>query len=168
MKTKDLVLTALFIALCFVGANIKVMGTIAFDSAPAFLGALLLGPVYGGIIGASGHFLTALISGFPLSLPVHLITMAIMALTMVVFTLIYKLFLNTSKLLAATLSIICGALVNGPLALLILTPLLIPVMGKTGIMALVPILSGVAALNALIAVIVYRFLPGSIKVYENK
>ncbi|WP_425059346.1 hypothetical protein SCACP_40300 [Sporomusa carbonis] len=32
MKTKNVVLSALFIALSAIGANIKIMGTIAFDS----------------------------------------------------------------------------------------------------------------------------------------
>lgn len=168
MKTKKLVLTALFIALCFIGANIKVMGSIAFDSMPAFLAAMILGPVYGAIVGALGHFLTALTSGFPLTLPVHLITMAAMALTMAVFSIIYKTFINRNKILAIALSLIIAVIINGPLALLALTPLLLPMMGKAGIMGLAPILSGVAAINAIISILVYNFLPRSLKEYENK
>ena len=51
-STLNLVLLALFIALSAVGANIKVMGSIAFDSMPAFLAAMLLRPVAGAIVGA--------------------------------------------------------------------------------------------------------------------
>lgn len=168
MKTKKIVLTALFVALCFIGANIKAMGSIAFDSMPAFLAAIMLGPVYGAIVGALGHFLTALTSGFYLTLPVHLITMAAMALTMAAFAVVYKKFLNTNRILAIVISIMIAVIINGPLALLALTPLLLPMMGKAGIMGLAPILSGVAALNALIAILVYNFLPRSLKEYENK
>lgn len=168
MKIRNIVLTALFIALSFVGANIKIMGTVAFDSMPAFLGALILGPLYGGIIGAMGHFLTALTSGFPLSLPVHLITMAGMAVTMIVFGLVYKFMNKSNNLLAIILSTIAGVLINGPLTLLVLTPLLLPVMGKAGILGFLPILSLVAGINALVALIVYKLLPRSLKDYENR
>lgn len=59
MKLRNLILTALFVALSFVGANMKIVGSIAFDSMPGFLGALILGPLYGAAIGSIGHFLTA-------------------------------------------------------------------------------------------------------------
>ena len=42
ISTKQLVFTALLIALSFIGAQLKVFGTIAFDSLPAFLGTFLL------------------------------------------------------------------------------------------------------------------------------
>ncbi|AVP55885.1 Protein of uncharacterised function (DUF1393) [Clostridium tetani] len=168
MKTNKIVITALFIALSFIGANIKIMGTVAFDAMPGFLGALLLGPVYGGIIGGVGHFLTALTSGFPLSLPVHLVITVIMAATMAIFALVYKVLVKKNKVLAMILAIIVGVTVNGPINLLVLTPLLMPIMGKAGIFALVPVLSGVAAINAVVAVLIYKFLPRSLKKYENK
>ena len=71
-STLNLVLLALFIALSAVGANIKVMGSIAFDSMPAFLAAMLLGPVAGAIVGAVGHLLSAGLAGFALTLPLHI------------------------------------------------------------------------------------------------
>jgi hypothetical protein len=74
MKTTTfrIVLLALFIALCAVGANIKIMGSIAFDSLPAFLAAMLIGGKEGAIAGAAGHLFSALLAGFPLTLPMHL------------------------------------------------------------------------------------------------
>jgi riboflavin transporter FmnP len=159
MKTRKLVLAALLIALSFIGANIKILDTIAFDSLPGFLGTLVLGPVYGGIIGAIGHFLTALTSGFPLTLPVHLVLMVTMALTMVAFGLVYNRFRVKNNKLANILSLIVGTFVNGPLSMLVLTPLLKPVMGIGGIIAYTPVLSLVAALNIILAQIVFRFLP---------
>lgn len=155
MKIRELVLTSLFIALSFIGANIKVLGTIAFDSMPGFLGTLILGPVYGAVIGALGHFLTALTSGFPLTLPVHLLLMITMALTMLGFGFVYKKFSKINILISMILSVIAGTLLNGPVSLI----LLMPILGKGTVLALMPVLTGVAALNAILAVAVYKFIP---------
>lgn len=159
MKTRKLVIASLLIALSLIGAYAKIYNTIAFDSLPGFLGTLVLGPVYGGIIGAIGHFLTAFTSGFPLTLPVHLVLMVTMALTMVAFGLVYNHFRVKNNKLANILSLIVGTFVNGPLSMLVLTPLLKPVMGIAGIIAYTPVLSLVAALNIILAQIVFRFLP---------
>lgn len=52
---------------CVIGANIKLMGSVAFDAAPAFIGTLLLGPMYGAVLGIFGHLTSALLAGFPLT-----------------------------------------------------------------------------------------------------
>ncbi len=78
-KTLHITLLALFIALSAVGGSIKVAGSIAFDSTPAFLGALLIGAPEGALIGAAGHLFSALLAGFPLTLPMHLAIAAEMA-----------------------------------------------------------------------------------------
>jgi uncharacterized membrane protein len=160
MRTKNLTLAALFIALSYVGANVKILGTIAFDSMPGFLGALILGPVYGAAIGAIGHFLTALLSGFPLTLPVHLIIMVSMALTMVVFSIVYRRIIGkrSKSSLAVILSIIAAVLFNGPISLLMVSPLLIPTMGIGALSAMLPVLAGVSALNVILAFIAYKAL----------
>ncbi len=77
--TLRITLLALFIALAAVGANIKIMGSIAFDALPAFLAAMLLGSREGAIAGAAGHLFSALLSGFPMTLPMHLVVAAEMA-----------------------------------------------------------------------------------------
>jgi uncharacterized membrane protein len=154
MKTRKLVLTALFIALSFVGANIKVMGSIAFDSMPGFLGTLMLGPVYGAIIGAAGHFLTALLSGFPMTIPVHMVIMVGMAITMAAFGFVYNKF--SEKKYGTIIAIITAILINGPILLLMVTPLLLPVMGISGILVLLPTLTGVSAINVILGVVVYK------------
>ena len=80
MTLKNLSMAGLFIALSLLGANVKFWGnTIALDSAPGFLAALLLGSGYGGFVGATGHLFSALISGMPLSPVVHMITAISMA-----------------------------------------------------------------------------------------
>lgn len=167
MKTKKLVLTALFIALSFVGAMIKVPGTtIAFDSMPGFLGTILLGPLYGALIGALGHFLTAVTSGFPLTLPVHLILMAGMGLTMLVFGYVFKYFFSKNYRLAVIISLIVAVLINGPLLTLALSPLLIPVFGKIVLLEMIPLLSGIAALNIIMAQCIYKVLPARYKLWK--
>ncbi len=170
MKTKEIVLAALFIALSFIGANIKIMGSIAFDSMPGFLGALLLGPAYGAFIGMIGHFLTALLSGFPLSFPAHIIIMIDMAATMAIFSLVYRKAAEDEEfsLNGIILAAFLGVIMNGPVSLLILAPLLLPVIGLSGMMALLPVVSGVAALNIVIACLVYKLLPNRIKKVRTK
>ncbi|MDF2880591.1 MAG: putative rane protein [Clostridiaceae bacterium] len=163
IKTKNLVLAAMFIALSFVGANLKIMGTIAFDSMPAFMATLILGPVYGAIIGAIAHFLTAATSGFPLSLPVHIIIMMDMALTMYVFGISYNKFKERNNSIALFLSTIIAILINGPISVVAL----IPIMGNA-VLAYLPVLTGAAALNVVLAHSVYKILPGEIKVYANR
>ena len=159
MKTKNLVLAGFLIALSFIGANIKIMQTIAFDSMPGFLGTLILGPFYGAVIGSLGHFLTALTSGFPLTVPVHLVIMVGMALTMVCFGYTYKYFSVKSKMIGNIAATIVAVIVNGPVLTLLTAPMLIPIMGKAGLIALLPVLCGATALNVIIALGVYKYLP---------
>ena len=79
-KTLQITLLAVFIALSAVGANIKIAGSIAFDSLPAFMAAMWIGGPQGEIVGALGHMLSAMLAGFPLTLPLHLAIAAEMAL----------------------------------------------------------------------------------------
>lgn len=161
MKTKKLIITALFIAISFIGANIKIAGTIAFDSMAGFLAALMLGPSYGALVGALGHLLTAATSGFPLTIPVHMIIMLDMAVTMALFEITYKYASKINKKAAVILSSIIGVLINGPISVF----MLIPIMGK-GVLAFLPVLTIAALLNIIIAHMIYFILPGSIKTWK--
>ncbi|PEJ56184.1 ECF transporter S component [Bacillus sp. AFS002410] len=109
LNTKRIVLLSLFIALSAVLSNIKIVYSIAFDSLPAFLAAIILSPIAGGIVGALGHLLTAFTSGFPFTVPVHLF----IALQMVVIVWIFGvLFKKINKYIA----IIVAIILNGPVA----------------------------------------------------
>ncbi len=154
ITTKKLVLMGLFIALCFVGGNIKVFGSVAFDSMPAYLGTLLLGPIYGAIIGMLGHLFTALTSGFPMTLPVHIIISLDMALTMLMAYSAFQLGNKYNKNMAYILFIIVGVLFNGPIGVF----MLIPILGK-GVIGMLPILSVVALINIVIAIGVFILVP---------
>ena len=73
MKLRYITLTALMAALCVIGSFIKIPGfitTAALDSAPAFISAAFLPPIYAGLAGLTGHMATALTSGMPLG-PFH-------------------------------------------------------------------------------------------------
>lgn len=155
---RNIVLIGLLIAISAIGSNIKILNSIAFDSMPAYLTAILIGPISAAIVAIFGHLLTALTSGFPLSLPVHIIVSFTMAMTMLATSFVFKLFRKSNFFIAAAISILVGTLFNGPISCLALLPLL----GKT-VFVLMPILSGVSALNVLIALIVYYFLPKKVK-----
>ncbi|MES9682030.1 ECF transporter S component [Gottfriedia acidiceleris] len=112
MNTKRIVLLSLFIALSAVLSNIKIVYSIAFDSLPAFLAAMLISPIAGGIVGALGHLLTAITSGFPFTVPVHLF----IAIQMLVIVWIYGvLFKKMNQYIAMVVAII----LNGPVATLL-------------------------------------------------
>lgn len=137
---------ALFIALSCIGATIQINGSIAFDSMPAFVGAVYLGPLAGGIIAIVGHLLSALLAGFYLTLPVHIIIAIMMGLTMLVFGYIYK----SNKVLAGIIAVI----MNAPLTLLLLVPLL-----SWGFaIGLLPVLTLASIVNVILAMIILRYL----------
>lgn len=164
-STKKLAFAALLVALAFVGANFKILGSIALDSLPAFLAALLLGPFWGAAVGAIGHFLTALTSGFPFGLPAHLMIAVMMALTMAAFYGIAALLQKRLPQIAAQIiAAVAAVIINGPLEILALFPLLGPVMGKEALIALIPVLSMAAAVNVAASILIYQILPRSAKV----
>jgi|LGVE01.1.fsa_nt_gb uncharacterized membrane protein len=164
INTRQLVLLALFIALSFVGAQLKIFGTIAFDSLPAFLATFLMGPIFGAIVAIIGHFLTALTSGFPMTFPVHCVIALGMGLTMVAtwyaFSFIQKI---TNDYLGLLAGIFVGALFNGPILLLLCSPLLVPMLTWPGLIGMMFPLALVGSINAILAGIVYKALPSSIK-----
>ena len=80
MNIRAMTAYALLIALCAIGGQIHFgVYSIGFDSSPAFVGALMLGPVAGAVLGALGHIATAASTGFPLSVPIHVAIAIIMA-----------------------------------------------------------------------------------------
>lgn len=122
MNTKKMVLFATLLALCVIGANIKILGSIALDSFPAFLGALLLGPVAGAILGVMGHLVSALLAGFPLSVPLHLIIAIMMALTMYVFGTLYLKLIASGRWTAIIVASLGGYICNVVIDLIAVYP----------------------------------------------
>lgn len=158
-KIYRLIFAALFIALCFVGGNIKIMGSIAFDSLPAFLGTLFLGYGWGAAIGALAHMLSAMLSGFPMTLPVHIITAGMMALTMVGFLATVRALKKKNEIVAYIMGCIVAVIINVPLGLMAV----IPFIGKETAFALIPALLPAAIANVVLAVIIYMAIPKKFK-----
>lgn len=91
-KLRLLILTALVAAICVVGSFIKVPGfitTAALDSAPAFIAAVFLPPLFAGAAGALGHIATGLTSGFPLGVFHGLIAVE-MFFIVYIFTVLHR------------------------------------------------------------------------------
>lgn len=92
-KTKLLTRTALIAALCVIGSFIKIPvppGTPALDAAPAFLSIAFLPAPFAAAAGIIGHLATALTSGFPLTLPIHLLIAAEMGLVVLIAAFLYQ------------------------------------------------------------------------------
>jgi len=141
---------AILVALSAVGALIKLpspTGTVALDSAPAFLAAAAFSPAEGSIVGALGHLLSALTTGFPLGLPVHLLIAAAMAVFVAIFGVL-------ARRVGIWLAAVVGILLNGVGGALIMIPI-----GGVGLFAalVLPLTAG-ATINVLIAVAASRAL----------
>ncbi len=150
LSVKFITLCGFFIALSVAGAFLKPFGnSIAFDSMPAFLAASMLGPLAGALTGLLGHLISAGISGFPFTLPIHLIVAVEMAAVMI----IYSFF---SKKINIIISAAVAVVLNGVAA----TALLIPILGTPFFVATAGPLTLVAAINVALAVMVHRALAG--------
>lgn len=152
-NTSRLVYASIFIALSFIGSLIKIQGTIALDSMSAFFASLFLGPVFGAVVGALGHALTAFTSGFPLTMPIHIIIMIEMAVVVYLFGSLYK---KSNPIMANIVAII----LNGIGAVLVLAPITsllgLPLNGKAFIYAMTIPLTLASAVNIVLASIIFE------------
>lgn len=92
MTSRTISTLAIFIALSVVGAFIKVpspVGSVALDSFPALLAAIVLGPIAGGIVAGLGHIVSAIIGGMPLG-PYHFFIMIEMFVFVWLFGFLFK------------------------------------------------------------------------------
>lgn len=85
-RTKLLVMTALFAALGYVATRVLMVpsptgGYMNLGDTVVLLGAYLLGPVYGAVVGGIGPALADLLSGYAVYVPGTLVIKALMALT---------------------------------------------------------------------------------------
>ena len=150
LSVKFITLCGFFIALSVAGAFLKPFGnSIAFDSLPAFLAASMLGPLAGALTGLLGHLISAGISGFPFTFPIHLIVAVEMALVMIIYAFL-------AKKINIVVSAVIAVVLNGIAA----TALLIPMLGTLFFIAMAGPLTLVAAINVVLAVMVHRALAG--------
>ncbi len=155
IEQEQWVVAGCLVALSIIGAQFNVFGSIAFDSLPGFLGAILIHPLLGGLVGLVGHMMTALFSGFPMTLPVHLITACMMFVSCAVYGYAYRRW-------HAVIGILLGLVVNGPIALFIAALYMQVAMGipfyGTIITLLIP-LTLAAGVNVIGATMIYRYIP---------
>lgn len=143
-RTRQLTRMAMLIALSVIGAFIKLgLSSIAMDAAPGFFAALFLGPGEGALVCMLGHLAVAAATGFPLSLPFHLVIALVMALVGAVGGFTARRF---GKLLSTVVMILLNG-VGSPAALaLVPNP-----MGTALFAAYVMPLTIAAAVNGLVA-----------------
>ncbi|MEG0254162.1 MAG: ECF transporter S component [Vagococcus sp.] len=156
-KTRTITIVALMIALSILGGSIKLLGSIALDSFPAFLSTIILGPTLGMIVAFFGHMFSAMLAGFPSTLPIHLIIATLMMLCMFVYGFIRKKWAHR-PILSKVVSIIVAYLINVPLDLAILYPIL----GDVIFILFIP-LTIATLTNLLLTEVVYACLPSKIK-----
>lgn len=158
--TVKLVYTGMLIAISLIGSLIKIQGSIALDSMAGFFAALFLGPVYGALVASIGHLLSAITSAFPLTLPIHIIITLQMGVFAYLFGIVYK---KSNGIIAS----IVATVLNGVVALLVLMPfttwLKLPLNGKLFFYSLVGPLSLAAAVNVVLAFVVYKVLENRIE-----
>ena len=147
-KTSLLVKVSLLTALSVVGSYIKFpgpVGSIALDSLPGYLGAIIIGGPAGGIVLALGHLLSALNSGFVLG-AIHFLIAAIMGVCGLIFSYLIKK--NVYLAVAIT------TFVNGVVS----AAVLIPFFGSPFFYATAPVLTTASFVNILLAVIIAKYL----------
>lgn len=152
-SVKKSVCVSLFIAISVLGSNMRIFGTIALDSMPAFVAGLLFGPVAGGSVGALGHLFSAMGLAFPYGLFVHAVISFFMFITVVIYALAYRWAKEKKwgETPALALAAFVGTIFNGPITLFAMIPLL----GKPAFFALIGVLSVAAVVNIVLASMVF-------------
>lgn len=147
-KTRKLTLMAIFIALAFVGALIKIpspIGTVGFDSTAGYLSVLYIGYLPGATVTALGYLLIAASAGFPLGL-----LTIVVAIEMFLIAMAYKYFYEINVVLGLSISTI----LNGVIAPLIVLPL-----GGWGLyVGLIPSLTVASFANLIASSAIYEAL----------
>lgn len=148
--------TLILIVLSFIGGLLKVpslVGSIAFDSAPAFFGALMYHPVVGGIVGGIGHLLSAYHAGFPLGPLVHFFVAVEMFAIALSFGIIFRIGKKSRHLV---LAVLVGFILNGfvaPYSLIIIPTS--PIAEVSQANGIVPILAITSICNILIGALAF-------------
>jgi len=141
-----------FIALSIVGALVKIpspLGSIAFDSAPAYFSAVAFGLYEGVLVAIIGHLASAYVAGFPLSLPIHIAIGIYMAFAVSSFRIVTK----KAGLIAGG---IIAVVVNGIFG----SFLVFPVGGMGMVIAVMPFLTLASFANIFIAGVAYNGYSG--------
>lgn len=159
MNARKVSWLALFVALSVIGGIIKVpapISSVALDSFPALMAAVLLGPAAGALTGAFGHLVSALIGGFPMG-PLHIIIAIEMAAIIWLFGILYMAGHKWSALLSFVL--LNGFVSPAPFILF---------MGMPFYISAVPAITIAAAFNGIAAyILIPRIAPAFAKRYGD-
>lgn len=154
MSVKKISWLGLFVALSVVGGMIKIpapISSVALDSFPALIAAVLLGPAAGALVGAFGHLVSALIGGLPMG-PLHVVVAIEMAAVVWMFG---KLYVSGRKWTAFPVFVLFNGFVSpAPFILL---------MGLPFYIGAVPGITAAAIFNGVIAVILIPRLKQAIE-----
>ncbi|HHV62617.1 MAG TPA: ECF transporter S component [Firmicutes bacterium] len=146
---------AVFIALSAIGGFIKIpspTGTVALDSMPGYLGALVCGSPEGAIIAALGHIFSAATVGFPMTLPIHLFV----SIQMAAYAAAFGYVAMRLNIVAAT---VASVILNGIIAPALFIPL--PGFGMAFFTGMVlPLVIG-SAINVILAAVLFGALKGA-------
>jgi predicted membrane protein len=160
MSVRKLSWSAIFIALSAAGAFIKIpaiIGSVALDSFPALLSAVLLGPVYGAVIAGAGHIVSANLGGMQLG-PFHFLIMFEMAVLAWGYGRLYTI----EKRISAALLFFIGNAFIAPLPFVFL-------ISREFYMAMLPSLLAGSIINLVIAqLLAPRLLPIMKKLLPDK
>ncbi len=152
LDVKKICIGGMLIALSVLLANIKLFGSIALDAVPAFLGSLLFGGTFGGIVGSIGHLATATTSGFPFGVLIHMIIAVTMFVSVYSFAFTKKLLDKVvNKTISLSVASIVGVLFNAPITLFLLSLIL----GKAFFVSMIVPLTIGSIANIVLCDIVY-------------
>lgn len=158
MKTKDIAIIGILVGLSFILGMVKIAGSIALDSTPAFLAVFIFKDYKGALVGGLGHLLSAVTAGFPLGVPIHLATAAIMFIMLYVAAILVK---KTNIVTGIGFILLVNTFV-APLVVFIAAPFSVEV--YTGF--IVPL--GLATIiNLVLALLLYKPVEGAVIKYGN-
>lgn len=152
MKTKDIVICALLIALSVVLSYVRILNSIALDQVPAVLALLIYKDKKAAYIGFFGHLVTASLTGFMYGIVIHLL----IALLMGIMYLISIPIIKINEYLTYVFIYIMNGLVM-PLILFISMPFSLEVY-----LGIVSALSIAIILNVVFSKLIYQLIKKAI------
>lgn len=151
-KTQKIVFCALLIALSYLGSMVKIFGSVALDALPAYFGALFLGGPVGALVGAIGHLFSAALSGFPMTIPMHILVALCMALACWAYSWFTK---KTNIIVSSVIAILINGVVMTFLSGLLAVALGISPSVMGFVLPMLAPLCIASAVNVIVAAVLY-------------
>ena len=142
MRNNQAISLVIFISLSIVGSFIKIpagIGSLAFDSMPALVAAVIWSPLWGMVVAGAGHLMSAGIAGFPIG-PLHILV----ALQMAGLIFLFGYFYRKNRPILAIILFLTG---NGLIAPFMFWKIL----GLGFVLGIIPGLLAASVLNVFVA-----------------